>query len=318
MAEQTRPWSNVYGVGRTLLSLSTLSTLLLQSPDDLFRPFGRRLSMVDTADQFKHINLFVLLGGDNLNVARWIAIGVLALVAIGWRPRITGILHWWVALSFVASTSVIEGGDQIAASLALFMIPLTLTDSRRWHWQHDARDMSRTSAQIAAIVAGSCLTVMRLQMAVVYLDAAIGKMGVPEWMNGTAMYYWALHPDFGVPMALRGITIAMLSNVYVVTTLTWGVMLLELALFTGLVIEKRFRSPLLVSGILFHFGIVVVHGLASFFLVMAGGLVIYLRPAECEFRMPEWVRRIVSSAGTTRAGTRRRGVFPAAALPTEL
>jgi len=47
---------------------------------------------------------------------------------------ITGALHWYVAYSFINSATVIDGGDHIASILAFLLLPVTLTDTRKWHW----------------------------------------------------------------------------------------------------------------------------------------------------------------------------------------
>ncbi len=54
--------------------------------------------------------------------------------------------------------------------------------------------------------------------------------------------------------------------------------LLEVLLFTGLVMDKRYRKPLLVAGIAFHAGIAIVQGLGSFAIAMCGALILYLYP----------------------------------------
>jgi hypothetical protein len=99
----------------------------------------------------------------------------------------------------------------------------------------------------------------------------------------------------------------------VVAAMTWGAMMLEVFLFTGLVAERRHRRVLLVLGIAFHLGIAFVHGLPSFALAMWGGLILYLRPLDEPFvlRAPAWARRL---AALPRPALRlpRRSPAPAA------
>ena len=60
-------------------------------------------------------------------------------------------------------------------------------------------------------------------------------------------------------------------------------MALEVMLFTGLVLQKRYRKYLLVAGITFHMAIAILHGLISFGLAMFGALVLFLRPVDAAF-----------------------------------
>lgn len=138
-----------------------------------------------------------------------------------------------------------------------------------------------------ALISGSSLLMVRLQVAVVYFHAAIGKLSVPEWANGTATYYWFLQSMFGAPDWLRPIVVPLVTNPATVIVLTWGAMLTEIALFTTLVVEKRFRRYFLYLGLAFHFAIFLVHGLFNFFLAMAAALILYLRPVEEECSIPD-------------------------------
>lgn len=52
------------------------------------------------------IGLACVLPVKNLELARWLAVAILLLVASGWR-RVTGVLHWWVSFSLHANTLVL-------------------------------------------------------------------------------------------------------------------------------------------------------------------------------------------------------------------
>ena len=286
----THPWTNVYGVARTLLACGLLATLLVDPVDVLFHPDAFRAA--HQAAPVNRISLFYLLAGSpaGLQAARWIAVAVLLLVASGWRPRLTGLPHWWVAFSFAASTSVAEGGDQIHAILALLLVPVTLLDPRRWVWRTWTPDLGRLREQARAVAARSCFTVIGLQVAVIYFQAGVSKMQVGEWANGTAVYYWFTHPVYGMSGAVKELALRVLDSPVAVTAATWGVIVLEIVLATGLVMDRRHRPLLLKAGLLFHFGIVVAHGLFSFFFAMAAALILYLHPADEPFPLEPLAR----------------------------
>lgn len=291
------PWTNVYGMARSALATGTLLTLLANPADLLFRPFGgEAMGNVGRAGTWGW-SLFFLVPSTHLEIARWASIAVLVLVISGWRPMVTGILHWYVSFSFAAATVLIDGGDHITAVLTMLMIPLTLTDTRRSHWSFPVQDDGTASFAIRSQIGRSSIIIIRIQVALIYLHAAVGKMRVDEWADGTAVYYWFTNPLFGAAPWLERWLVPPLSNPIIVTCVTWGVMVFELSLFLALVMEKRWWKYMLAFGLLFHVAIVGVHGLVSFFFAMAGALIVYLRPTEQLFqylRTPMYPWRLIS------------------------
>lgn len=289
------PWTNVYGVARTLIALGTLLTLLLNDTDALFRPAGLTVGEAAGGSTLVRFSLFALVPVEYLGLAKWLAIGVLIGVISGWRPRITGLLHWYVAFSFASTCFLIDGGEHVTAVLTLLLVPVTLTDSRKWHWS-TAPPVSAESPlgrHLTRLMAVSSLLAIRLQVAVIYFHAGVGKMSVTEWANGTAVYYWFTDPGFGAPAWLQPLIIPALTNSVTVTALTWGVILFEIGLAAALVMDRRWWPPLLKLGLLFHFGIILVHGIVTFAIVMWAALILYLRPFEDGFRfaLPQSVQR---------------------------
>ena len=137
------------------------------------------------------LSLF-LLARDHLGLAKLGAVIVLLLVISGWRPRWTALPHWWVSYSFAASASVIDGGDLVAATLSLLLLPVALTDRRVWHWRGIG-----DGGIAASVAAQTGLLLIRVQVSVIYLFAALLKLPSETWANGTALYYWWTHPKFG-------------------------------------------------------------------------------------------------------------------------
>ncbi|MEK7283973.1 MAG: sporulation-delaying protein SdpB family protein [Acidobacteriota bacterium] len=276
------PWTNVYGVARTVLALGTLINLACHDVNVLFRPLGVELGEAAGDIRLVRLSLFSILSGERLELARWLGILILLVVASGWRPRLTGPLHWWVTFSFATSCVVVEGGDQVAANLTLLLLPVTLTDPRRSHWSAPPAIAGPRQA-IAALTARSALMVARIQVGAIYFVACVSKLGVEEWTNGTALYYWFLHPVFGLSGWRRTLMMPLLTHPTTIVFLTWGSLALEALLFMGLLIDRRHRPALLVAGLFFHAGIALVHGLVTFCLAMTAALVLYLRPPEERF-----------------------------------
>ena len=121
-------WTNVYGTARSLLALGTLLTFLTTKTDVLFVEIGMRDGFCDALQ----ISLFCLV--ENFLISKLIAIFILILVVIGWRPQITSIFHCWIMYSFANSATILDGGDHIGLIISLLILPISLTDKRKWHW----------------------------------------------------------------------------------------------------------------------------------------------------------------------------------------
>lgn len=298
------PHTDVVGLARSLLALATLGTLVLNPTAVLFAA-GPQEPAGPVCAAARSASAFCLVGPDRLEVVRWVAVAVLAVVASGWRPRWTALAHWYVAWSVGAAVTLTDGGDQVAASLALLLAPIAMTDPRRWHWEPAPDADATSSGARGRLVAHGFLWLVRLQVAGIYLHAAIAKLGQPEWADGTALYYWLGNPVFGLPPWLRGVADPVLTSGVGVTALTWGVIVLEVALAAGLVVEPRRRAPLLAAGLALHAGIVGM-GLLSFAVVMFAALVLYLRPVDRPFDLPRRAAWVRAEAGRLATGHRRR------------
>ncbi|GAA0553433.1 membrane protein [Chitinophaga japonensis] len=269
---QRSPFTNVYGLGRSILAAGTLFTLLVNNVHTLFISQNFRIRTHFILDK---INLFYLFGYEHLPAAKLVAILILALVITGYLPRITGLLHWWVAYSFFNAAVIVDGGDQIAAVIALALVPLTLLDGRMNHWQKGT-PAGRSRNYIAIL----CLFFIKIQMAVLYFNAAIAKFNVPEWLDGTVMYYWLAHNTFGLPGYMKDIVLPVVENPLGVLVLTWGTVIFEVMLFAAIFFRTGARMKMLCLGILFHLLIFLCLGLASFFFSMTGSLLLYLYPFD--------------------------------------
>ncbi|GGO00603.1 hypothetical protein GCM10010116_00920 [Microbispora rosea subsp. aerata] len=292
------PWTNVYGLARTLLALATIGTLTASPLDVLFDPYGRPCRGVGS------LGLFCLVPEDHLGFARAAAVAVLVVVASGWRPRLTALPHWWLTFSLQVSTVVPDGGDQIASVVTLLLLPVALNDPRRWHWQAPAPSGGSRSL-VASLVAWSAVLVIRLQVAGLYFQASVSKLGREEWADGTALYYWLSDPQFGAPSWMSAVLDPVLRDPLGVTALTWGPLVIEFAIALGLVVGRRAWPYFLAGGVALHLGIAVLMGLTSFATTMIACLVLHLRPVERPFASPYrpavWLPRGFLGAVGTKA-----------------
>lgn len=276
------PFTNFIGLGRSLIALSTLFSLLFNSREVLF--FHKmKINTLSSDNIFSKFSVFEIFGYQNVLYAQIISIIILLIVIIGIFPKITCLLHLWVQYSYVCSVTLVEGGDHLGQILCILLIPICLLDPRNNHWQKNPR-----SNEILNIIANITLAVIKIQICFVYLHSFVGKLKVAEWLDGTVLYYWFKHPIYGYPDYLNFIFYPFINNNILTPLLTWCVLLIEALLFMGLLAKNKYKYYLLRIGILFHFMIIIIHGLPNFFLVMASALVFYLGN-EKNFNLPNFI-----------------------------
>ncbi len=269
------PWTNLYGLARTLIAGGMAGTLLFSGTDTLFRP------VVGTGDHpvcqgVSAAGAFCLVPREQLGWVQWAAVAVLLVVACGWRPRFTGLPHAYVAFSVYTGIAIGDGGDQIASVLALLLVLPTLGDRRRWHWQPPVEgDAERTGWVLAG---AGALVMVRLQMSFLYFQAAVAKLPHTEWADGSAMYYWGHSLNFGAPGWLQPLVHPLVSSPLGTALLTWVPLAIEITLAVALLLPQRVRWGLLAAGLGFHASIAVLMGLWSFALAMWGGVLLLCAP----------------------------------------
>lgn len=269
--------NNIYGFARSLMAFTLLSTLIFNSSEVLFSmPNGYEAKLIPGPSRF---SIFHLLESD-LVLAKAISVIILLTVVIGWRPRLTGLLHWWIAFSFFASCPIVDGGDQIGAILSFLFIPFTLSDNRKWHWSVQ-RNVPNFYLNGINYFFYLCI---RIQASVIYFFAAAEKLAVPEWRNGTVIYYWLNHSTFGMNESFRFFIDPIIESP-AVAIITWSVLILEVLLSMALVAPLKFRKTMLPVAISFHFLILLFHGLFTFFFYMTALIIMYLRPIDRPIRL---------------------------------
>jgi antimicrobial peptide system SdpB family protein len=302
----TFSWSNSIGLARAMLAMGTLLTLLLNPTEVLFDPNV----LNEKTNVLRSYSFFFLLK-NSLLTAKLVACAILISVIWGIYPRFTGLLHWYVSYSFFAACTSIDGGDHITSVLSLLLVPLTLTDSRKSHWGTPVQATNTTRSFFAR----SFFVLIQLQVCVIYLHAFAGKLEAKEWLNGTATFYWLTHEYFGVNEIFRPLLYKALANPYIVTFFTWGILVVEFVLAAGILLDpqSKKRKYLLAMGISLHFGIFVIHGLASFLFATTAGLLLYLLPNGYQFNFAVLKAKLNAmrrKAKTTERYSSRQSVLP--------
>lgn len=118
------------------------------------------------------------------------------------------------------------------------------------------------------------LRMIQIQLSVIYVMTAWQKMKGEDWFDGHALYYATRlesMTNFKVPF--------LLDNLFVMQLLTWGTLILEIALGT-LIWFKEFRLPVLITGFIFHLGIEYMMSIPFFELNMMALLLNFFTPEE--------------------------------------
>lgn len=262
------------GLGRSVLAISLLFTLLFNDPNKLFLT-GLNPEYDNSLIFLQKFNFFLLLK-TNIVLAKWLACIILLIVISGWLPQITCIFHWYISYSFLNTSLDIEGGDQIATNISILLIPICLTDNRINHWAKKVqKDITLTRDKTRYIISNFWFFMIKLQVMIIYFHSATGKFPVAEWTNGTALYYWFNHPVFGMHDWLHPIVDPFLFNGVTAFYLCWGVLFFELMLAISFFFNSKYYKKLFILSVSFHFLIIFFHGLFSFFITMSGVLIFY-------------------------------------------
>jgi antimicrobial peptide system SdpB family protein len=204
---------------------------------------------------------------DNLFFSRLISIAILFSVIIGFFPRITGVLHSWIAFSYLFSSGMTEGGDQITHIIVFLLVPILIFDKRKNHW-HKTIPINNFYQNMICFFSN---LLIQIQFFIIYFFASTGKFNSPEWANGTALYYWFSHKVFGLNDLMSGLILPFFQNAYILVISTWSVLLIELLLaYSVFSKSQKFRRIMLYVGLVFHIFIGLFFGLWSFFFAMAG------------------------------------------------
>lgn len=263
--------SNTITFARSLLALCLLLTLVFTPIYDLF-PKDHINALKENIFGLNHLNFFLWF--DNLAIPYIGSIIILFATICGIFPRFLCILQSWVAYSLFYTMLIVEGGDQINVIITFLLIPICILDNRRNGWNTKKNNFQKNKYLL--FNASIALFFIKLQIAVLYLNAGISKIFAPEWSNGTAVYYWFYERLFGAPVWLQNSIGFLFKNIYSVSIINWSVIILELLIFIGFFVNQTHKYILFLAGVLFHLTIAIVHGLPTFGISMTGCLILYL------------------------------------------
>jgi len=275
--------SRWFAAGRTALALATASELLWTRTGALFTEVGGASGPYCVAQP--RVSLFCLGNPHEfVEPRRWLAIVGLLLVASGYRPRFLCVLHVWIVFSVTTSITLPDGGDSIALIVVALITPMCFADPRPWQWTSLRKHMGRNGRTVAYLT----FWALRLQVAYIYADSAIAKMGVPDWQNGSAFYYFVRDKLFGSAGLFTPVWMWVSDQSLTTAAITWGTIVLELAIAAFTLLGTRWRLAAFWLALILHVLIFLSMGLFSFSMVMAGVAALIATPDDA---FAIWPRR---------------------------
>jgi Vitamin K-dependent gamma-carboxylase len=257
-------------------------------------------------------------------VAHGLFLGILVLFTLGVYARITSVLAWLGALSYINRGSVTYGVD-VMMNLTLFYLMIgpsgaALSIDRwvsRWRAFRKARARGQAVPEEAPVerlaTANFAVRLMQVHLCIIYLVSALAKFRGAAWWDGTALWLILATYEFSLMRfefyedALRWLTQHRWLWETVMTAGTWFALVVELS-FPFAVWYRRGRWPVLTAALLLHLGIGLLMGLMTFSLMYLTLLLSFV-PAEslrtaidAVASLPERLRRTLTrSASEGRA-----------------
>ena len=253
--------------------------------------------------------LWLLRSPAALWTAHIAALVVFAMLTLGLFSRVTSVLAYLIAVSYVNRVpGALFGLDQINCMLAMYL----MIGPSGAAWSLDRlraarRARGRLPQAEPSTSANLAIRLVQIQMCVIYFFAGLGKLHGESWWGGDAIWGAVANlEDQSLDMtwlAAWPLTVAVITQV----TVYWELF------FCAAVWPRLLRPLVLALAIPLHLGIAFCMGMITFGLVMLIGCVSFV---------PPWlVRQLLSGAaagceeehgakgmeGLTRKGSRRAG-----------
>ncbi len=259
-----------FAVARITIGLVSLVNLTSLWPDRLLW-FGQNGALDqaarDTLTRASSTNIFNWISSGDTQVSIVLFIGITAaiMMTFGAMGRIAAAVLWLVLVSLNHQNMVIlQGGDTLIRTCLLplqFAPHSSILSVDAWFNRSAYKD---SFLQAPATLCWP-LTLIKIQVSVMYLSTFLWKMKGGQWIDGTAVYTTSRILDFQrfpVPFVF--------DNLSAIQAVTWSTLYIELAL--GTIIWFRSIRYLVVGlGLILHAGLEWTMNIPIFELA-AGGL----------------------------------------------
>lgn len=226
------------------------------------------------------------------SIMHGLAIFVLLLFTIGWATRWTGLLSFFIVVSYANRTIGAQFGlDQVNALLALY---LWIGDAGAaysvdaWRRSRRGRGGEGASGGEASVWVNLGTRLIQVHLCVVYFFAGLGKAQGEAWLNGDALLMAVSSYEYqSLPMTWLVHAMPLVHGLTLLT-LFW-----ELS-YAALIWPRLTRPIWLATAVLVHLGIGLGMGMLTFGLAMIYANLAFVEPAWVSAwgdRVSRWFRR---------------------------
>jgi hypothetical protein len=209
-----------------------------------------------------------------MRVAHLAALAIMVLFTLGCFTRITSVLTWAAALSYVQRSPMTLFGMDAMMMIVLFCLMIGPSGAALSVDRLLARRLSGTRQRPApSASANLALRLLQVHFCIIYLAAGLSKLLGGAWWNGTALWGTLANYEF-TPLryplyaeALRWLCQHRLAWELVMTAGVLYTLALEIS-FPFLVWNPRWRGLMVAGSVLLHTGIALTMGLVGFGLIM--------------------------------------------------
>jgi hypothetical protein len=265
---------------RILFGLIALQNALLHTWPGLLSWYGTRsVVSIDTVighcwEGLPRFDLLLLLPpGDQWVIGFfWAYVLSIFFLTVGFGTRYSAAFMALALISFRHHDVFnLHGGDSFERLAAIFLAfspagELLSVDSRLKRRQ--------TSSNEPPLYSPWAQRMLQVQIALIYGHSFLSKLFVPQWLDGTAVYY-ATRIDNLVHLPMSW----LFDSLVVCKALTWYTLLVEFCMFT-LVWLKKFRYIVLAADLVLHLGIDAALSVPVYEWLMIVSLVNFVEPED--------------------------------------
>jgi hypothetical protein len=221
------------------------------------------------------LNLFTLMPQDD----RWIAaffwvflVSALMLTAGLWTRLSSIIVFACLASIHQRNLLILQGGDvflRVAGFFLIFAPAGAALSVDRWILRRRGSEGAELQPR-----APWAQRMIQFELSLMYLTAFWWKMKGHTWLNGTALFYvFHMHSLARFPVP------GWMQSAVAIRAISWFTLLTEFSLGV-LIWFRRIRYPVLLLGLLFHFGIEYALNLPMFAWDVLAAYVLFIDPAD--------------------------------------
>lgn len=238
---------------------------------------------------------------EEMAAAHGVILVIMVMFTLGLFTRVTSVLTWLAAVSYIHRTQQILFGMDTMMNLLLIYLMIGPSGAAlsldRWRACRKARRLSQqrnnggldapTRAYLAAppksACAGFALRLVQIHFCFIYMAAGLSKLKGMAWWSHNAYWDTLANPEFTMLYyslyedALR--SFVQIRPLYAFTAAFGVIFTLFMEISLPFLVWTRLRPVIVIGGVFFHFGIGLFMGLNIFALLMMTLLLSYI-PGE--------------------------------------